>query len=171
MSIELATPPFFQAKEGTAEKDNRLTVLHPGKVTGRLIGGNLSLMVKLVGSSFEPNYTGKILFLEEIEEAPYRVDGMLTHLWLAGRLDKLAGVAFGKCSDCDPTEAPSLSVEQVLRDRFASLNIQMLNGVMIGHIDDLATMPIGALATLDTSTKRLILKEKTVLLIPVSLIR
>lgn len=161
--IELATPPLFKAKEGTAEQDNRLTVLHSGKATGRLIGGNLSLMVKLVGSPFEPDYTGKILFLEEIEEAPYRVDGMLTHLWLAGRLEKLAGVVFGKCSDCDATEAPSLSVEQVLRDRLASLNIPVLSGVMIGHIDDLATIPVGALATLDTSIKRLVLEEKAVL--------
>ncbi|WP_114324974.1 S66 peptidase family protein [Candidatus Colwellia aromaticivorans] len=161
--IELATPPLFEAKEGTAEQDNRLTVLHEGKATGRLIGGNLSLMVKLVGSPFEPDYTGKVLFLEEIEEAPYRVDGMLTHLWLAGRLDKLAGVVFGKCSDCDATEAPSLSVEQVLRDRLASLNIPVLSGVMIGHIEDLATIPVGALATLDTSTKRLVLEEKAVI--------
>jgi muramoyltetrapeptide carboxypeptidase len=161
--IELATPPLFEAKEGTAEQDNRLTVLHEGKATGRLIGGNLSLMVKLVGSPFEPDYAGKILFLEEVEEAPYRVDGMLTHLWLAGRLDKLAGVVFGKCSDCDATEAPSLSVEQVLRDRLANLDIPVLSGVMIGHIEDLATIPVGALATLDTHTKRLVLEEEAVL--------
>jgi muramoyltetrapeptide carboxypeptidase len=161
--IELATPPLFETKEGTAEQDNRLTVLHEGKATGRLIGGNLSLMVKLVGSPFEPDYAGKILFLEEVEEAPYRVDGMLTHLWLAGRLDKLAGVVFGKCSDCDATEAPSLSVEQVLRDRLANLDIPVLSGVMIGHIDDLATIPVGALATLDTRTKRLVLEEEAVL--------
>jgi len=161
--IELATPPTFEAKEGRAEKDNRLTVLHKGKATGRLIGGNLSLMVKLVGSPFEPDYAGKILFLEEIEEAPYRVDGMLTHLWLAGRLNKLAGIVFGKCSDCEATEAPSLSIEQVMRDRLASLNIPVLSGVMIGHIEDLATIPVGALATLDTNIKRLVLEETTVL--------
>jgi len=161
--VELATVPHFEAKEGTAEKDNRLTVLHEGKATGQLIGGNLSLMVKLVGTPFEPDYTGKILFLEEIEEAPYRVDGMLTHLWLAGRLDKLAGVVFGKCSDCEASEAPSLSVEQVLRDRLGSLNIPVLSGVMIGHIEDLATIPVGAIATLDTSTKRLVLEKTAVL--------
>ncbi len=137
--------------------------MHDGKATGELIGGDLSLMVKLVGSPFEPDYTGKILFLEEIEEAPYRVDGMLTHLWLAGRLDKLVGVAFGKCSDCEATEALSLSVEQVLRDRLAGLNIPVLSGVMIGHIDDLATIPVGAIATLDTSRKRLVLEEAVVL--------
>lgn len=160
---ELATPPLFEAKEGTAEKDNRLTVLYPGKASGELIGGNLSLMVKLVGSPYEPDYRGKILFLEDTEEAPYSVDGMLTHLWLAGRLNQLAGIVFGKCSDCEATDAPSLSVEQVLRDRLSSLNIPVLSGVMIGHIDDLSTIPIGALATLDTTTKRLVLEEKAVL--------
>ena len=161
--VGLATPPLFELKEGSAEKDNRLTVIHAGKARGILIGGNLSLMVKLVGSPYEPDYTNKILFLEDVEEEPYRIDGMLTHLWLAGRLDKLAGVVFGKCSDCEASSGPSLSVEQVFRDRLANLNIPVLSGVMIGHIEDLATIPVGAIATLDTSTKRLVLEQTAVL--------
>jgi len=161
--VELATPPYFEPKEGQAEKDNRLTVYSEGKATGQLIGGNLSLMVKIVGSPYEPDYSGKILFLEEVEEAPYRVDGMLTHLWLAGRLDKLAGIVIGKCSDCEPSSAPSLSVEQVFNDRLAHLGIPVLSGMMIGHIDDMATIPVGAVATLNTTTKTLTLQENAVL--------
>ncbi len=160
-NIDLATPPVFEAKEGQAEKDNRLITVTPGKATGQLIGGNLSLMVKLVGTPFEPSYKNKILFLEDIEEQPYRVDGMLTHLLIAGRLNQLAGIVFGKCTDCDAKGA-SLSLEQVIEDRLGNLNIPVLKGVMIGHIDDMATIPVGAIATLDASRKRLTLNETAV---------
>jgi len=161
-NIELATPPPFEPKEGQAEKDNRLTVITPGKATGRLIGGNLSLMVKLVGTPYEPDYKNKILFLEDVEEQPYRIDGMLTHLLIAGRLEKLAGIVFGKCTDCEANR-PSLSIEQVLKDRLGNLNIPVLKGLMIGHIDDLATIPVGALATIDASRKKLTLNETAVI--------
>ncbi len=160
-NIELATPPVFEAKEGQAEKDNRLITVTPGKATGQLIGGNLSLMVKLVGTPFEPSYKNKILFLEDVEEQPYRVDGMLTHLLIAGRLKQLAGIVFGKCTDCEAKGA-SLSLEQVIQDRLGNLNIPVLKGVMIGHIDDMATIPVGAIATLDASRNRLTLNETAV---------
>ncbi len=166
-SVELATPPLFEAREGLVEQDNRLRVISKGKgdgrATGQLIGGNLSLMVKLVGTPYEPSYKGKILFLEDVEEAPYRIDGMLTHLWLAGRLQQLAGIVFGKCSDCEASSPPSLSLEQVFNDRLSNLGIPVLSGVMIGHIKDIATIPVGAVATLDTKKKRLILTEAAVL--------
>jgi muramoyltetrapeptide carboxypeptidase len=160
-NIELATPPLFEAVEGQAEKDNRLTTVTPGTATGRLIGGNLSLLVKLVGTPYEPDYTDKILFLEDVEEAPYRMDGMLTHLLIAGRLEKLAGIAFGKCTDCEAKGA-SLSLEQVINDRLGGLNIPVLKGLMIGHIEDMATIPIGVLATLDATRKTLTLNEPAV---------
>jgi muramoyltetrapeptide carboxypeptidase len=160
--IELATPPIFETKEGQAEEDNRISIISEGKATGALIGGNLSLMVKLVGTPYEPDYSGKILFLEEVEEAPYRVDGMLTHQWLAGKFDKVAGIVFGKCSDCEASSGPSLSIEQVLRDRLADLNIPVIRGLMIGHIDDMATLPLGAIATLDTATQKLTLEQTAV---------
>jgi muramoyltetrapeptide carboxypeptidase len=119
-------------------------------------------MVKLVGSPYEPDYRNKILFLEDVEEAPYRIDGMLTHLILAGRLDKVAGVVFGKCTDCDPSSPPSFSIEHVLKDRLGALGVPVLSGVMIGHVDDIATIPIGAMAKLDASAKRLQLMEVAV---------
>ncbi|GHE98581.1 S66 peptidase family protein [Thalassotalea profundi] len=160
-NLDLGTPPLFEPKEGQAEQKNRLTLVTKGKAKGRLIGGNLSLMVKLVGTPFEPDYTGKILFLEDVEEAPYRVDGMLTHLKIAGRLDKLAGIAFGKCTDCT-ARGDSLSIEEVIKDRLGDLNIPVLKGVMIGHIKDMSTIPVGAMAMLDATNKRLVLTETAV---------
>ena len=161
--ISLASPPAFEPKEGQAEQDNRLSVIHQGSAQGELIGGNLSLMVKLIGTPYEPDYRNKILFLEDIEEAPYRIDGMLTHLSLAGRLQQVAGIIFGKCTDCEAESAPSLSIEQVLFDRFAQLNIPIIRGLMIGHIDDLATIPIGAKAKLTTTPPALTLQETAVI--------
>lgn len=160
-NIDLGTPPLFEAKEGQAEKKNRLTLVTGGIAQGRLIGGNLSLMVKLVGTPFEPDYSGKILFLEDVEEAPYRVDGMLTHLKISGRLNKLAGIVFGKCTDCKAS-GDSLSIEEVIKDRLGDLNIPVLKGVMIGHIKDMSTIPVGAMATLDATNKRLVLTETAV---------
>lgn len=157
--IDLAMPPPFEAKEGQAEQANRLITVSPGQACGVLIGGNLSLMVKLVGSPYEPDYQGKILFLEDVEEAPYRIDGMLTHLTLAGRLDKVAGVVFGKCTDCEASSPPSFSIEHVLKDRLGALGVPVLSGVMIGHVEDMATIPIGVMATLDASAQRLVLNE------------
>lgn len=160
--IQLASPPAFEQKEGQAEQDNRLTVIHHGEAQGELIGGNLSLMVKLIGTPYEPNYQNKILFLEDVEEAPYRIDGMLTHLALAGRLQQVAGIIFGKCTDCEAQSPPSLSLEQVLFDRLSNLNIPIIRGLMIGHIDDNATIPIGAMAQLSTKTRTLTLLETAV---------
>ena len=157
----IAQPPPFEKAEGQAERDNRITVIHQGKASGELIGGNLSLMVKLVGTPYEPSYKGKILFLEDVGEAPYRIDGMLTHLKLAGRLNELAGIVFGKCSDCDAKDN-SLSIEQVLNDHLKPLGIPVVRGLMIGHIDDNATIPIGILAKLDTDVAGITMLESAV---------
>ncbi len=160
-NVDLASPPIFEAKEGQAEKDNRVTLINKGLAHGQLIGGNLSLMVKLIGTPFEPDYTNKILFLEDVEEAPYRIDGMLTHLKISGRLSKLSGIVFGKCTDCSAT-GNSLSIEEVIKDRLGDLNIPVLKGLMIGHIDDISTIPIGAMSTLDANNKKLTLTETAV---------
>lgn len=160
-NISLGTPPLFEKVEGQAEQENRLTLISKGVAYGQLIGGNLSLMVKLIGTPFEPDYSNKILFLEDVEEAPYRVDGMLTHLKISGRLDKLAGIVFGKCTDCI-ADGNSLSIEEVIKDRLSDLNIPVLKGLMIGHIDDMSTIPIGAMAKLDATNKKLILTEVAV---------
>ncbi|MFC7005027.1 LD-carboxypeptidase [Bowmanella sp. JS7-9] len=157
----IAAPPAFETAEGRAERDNRITVITPGVAEGKLIGGNLSLMVKLVGTPYEPDYRGNILILEDVSEAPYRIDGMLTHLKLAGKLQQLAGIAFGKCSDCE-IDGNSLSIEQVLNDHLQPLGIPVIRGLMIGHIDDLATIPIGVRARLDTSQPAIQLLESGV---------
>jgi muramoyltetrapeptide carboxypeptidase len=162
---EVAKPPA--TPEGTVERNNRLITIVPGRVSGQLIGGNLTLVTNLIGTPYEPDTTGKILFLEEIDEEPYRVDRMLTQLWLAGKLQAAAGIALGHFVDCYPKEyrasfPQTISLENVLRDRFAPLKKPTLYNLMFGHVRDNAVLPIGAMATLDATAKTLVVQENAV---------
>jgi muramoyltetrapeptide carboxypeptidase len=161
----IANPP--KPASGTVERNNRLITIVPGRATGRLIGGNLTLMTNLIGTPFEPDTRGKILFLEDIGEEPYRIDRMLTQLWLAGKLQAAAGVALGRFINCEPKEfRPSffqtISLENVLRDRLEPLGKPTLYNLMFGHVRENAVLPIGATATLDATAKTLVVNESAV---------
>ncbi len=157
----IAEPPPFESSPGIVERTNRLTPIVPGVAEGRLIGGNLSLLVTLMGTPYEPVFDDSILILEDVYEPPYSVDRMLTHLWLTGKLERLAGVALGKFTD-DDYDGNTFSMEEVLRDRFEPLGIPAIRGLMIGHIDDQTVVPIGARARLDVDAQSLILLESAV---------
>jgi muramoyltetrapeptide carboxypeptidase len=163
---EIAKPPT--PAQGTIERTNRLISIVPGRATGQLVGGNLTLVTNLIGTPFEPDTTGKILFLEDIGEEPYRIDRMLTQLWLAGKLQAAAGIALGRFVDCYPKEfrasfPQTISLENVFRDRFTPLGKPTLYNLMFGHIRENAVLPIGATATLDATAKTLVVTENTVI--------
>jgi muramoyltetrapeptide carboxypeptidase len=130
------------------DRTNRILKLTTGKATGPLIGGNLTMIATLMGTPFQPDTTGSILFLEDVHEEPYRIDRMLTTLALGGMFDHVAGIVFGRCSDCG-IKGPSFSLEEILRDRFGSLPIPAISGLSFGHIEQKLVLPIGARATLD----------------------
>ena len=153
--------PPFETSPGVVERTNRLTPIVPGSAEGRLLGGNLSLMVTLMGTPYEPVFDDAILFLEDVSEPPYSVDRMLTHLWLTGKLERVAGVVLGKFTD-DDYDSNTFSMEEVLRDRFEPLGIPTLRGVMIGHVDDQTVVPVGARARLDVAAGTLTLLETAV---------
>jgi muramoyltetrapeptide carboxypeptidase len=160
---EIAKPP---SSEGVA-RDHRLITLVPGRATGPLIGGNLTLVTNALGTPYEPDTKGKILFLEEIGEEPYRVDRMLTQLWLAGKLQDAAGIALGHFVDChakefQPSFPQTLSLETVLRDRLIPLQKPTVYNLMFGHVRQNAVLPIGAIATLDATAKTLTITENAV---------
>jgi muramoyltetrapeptide carboxypeptidase len=118
-------------------------------------------MSHLVGTPYLPDLRGGILFLEDVEEAYYRIDRMLTQLWLSGALAGVAGVAFGKFTQCDPSPffLQNRPLEEILTERFRALGIPAVSGLMIGHIDDQATVPVGCLAELDADAGTLTLLE------------
>ena len=151
-------PPFI-GRPGFIDRENRLVRVAKGKARGRLTGGNLSLLVKMMGTPYQPDFAGKILVLEDVGEKPYRIDGMLTHLWLTGKLNELAGIVLGKFTDCDPDGPGSLSLETIFHERLTPLGIPVLRGLMIGHVANQCTFPIGAEAELDVAAGTLTLLE------------
>ncbi|WP_250458846.1 S66 peptidase family protein [Microbulbifer litoralis] len=157
----IGAPPPFETRPGKVERENRITRFRGGRARGRLIGGNLTLVCSLLGTPFEPDFRDKLLFLEDVGEAPYRIDRMLTQLWLAGKLEQVAGIAFGKFTEAD-VDGNSFSIEHVLRERCAGLEVPVVRGLMIGHVEDQTVVPVGAMAELDGDAGSLRLLEPVV---------
>lgn len=115
-----------------------------GEVIGELIGGNLTVFCSLLGTPYWPSCTGKILFLEETHEEPYRIDRMLNSLRLAGVFDQVSGVVFGQFNACN-AENPqeSFTLEEVVRQQLNGYSFPIIWGAPIGHVKDKWTVPIG----------------------------
>jgi len=129
---------------------NRTITVRGGKASGELIGGNLTVLTALAGSPYLPDFDGRILFLEDVSEAPYRIDRMLSTLKLMGALDRIAGFVFGECSECDPGDGfGSLTLEQIFDDHIRPLGIPAYRGAMIGHIREQFILPVGGRVELD----------------------
>ncbi|MGV3539977.1 MAG: S66 peptidase family protein [Rufibacter sp.] len=139
--------------DNLAQTKDRITTITPGTARGKLVGGNLAVLTGIIGSDFLPDWKDKILFLEEINENVYRVDRMLTQLKLAGVLDQVKGMVFGKCTDCGPGNGGygSLTLEEVLEQHLKPLNVPVYSGAMIGHITHKFTVPVGAEAEIDAT--------------------
>jgi len=129
-------------------------VLRAGIATGRLLGGNLTLLCSILGTPFQPDFRNRILFFEDLDEVPYRFDRLLTQLLNAGLLQQVAGVAVGINVNCtDPKARKSgeyrQSLEEVLRDRLEPLRVPIVMGLPFGHVRHNATLPVGLRARLD----------------------
>lgn len=146
-SVEYLQRLFYQREKILFQNSSQIQVetIYPGIATGRLIGGNLSILTALVGTPYLPNLKNTILFVEDIGEDIYRIDRMLTHLKLSGILNQLSGFIFGQCTRCTKGEGnePSLTLWQVLLDQIKPLEIPAWYGSMIGHIRNKFTLPIG----------------------------
>jgi muramoyltetrapeptide carboxypeptidase len=140
----------------------------PGVAEGPLLVGNLTVATHLLGTPHWPRLRGAVLVLEDIGEAPYRIDRMLTHWRLSGALQQLAGLAFGRFSEAeDDSQSPSdasdpaeaVSVEQVLRERSGDLGIPVLGNLAVGHGPGNAALPLGRRVRLDAGNGSLELLE------------
>ena len=148
---------FNKANESNLFKTETITA---GKARGRLIGGNLSLLSALAGTPYAlQNLKGKILFIEDVGEQPYRIDRMLTQLRQSANLNSLAGIALGIFEDCNPRAANTQTLLDVLKDRLGDLGIPVIYGLSLGHIRDQFTLPVGIEAELDATNATLTLLE------------
>lgn len=127
-----------------------VTTLVHGRAHGRLTGGNLSLLVQTLGTEWEVDTRDKILFFEDVNESPYRIDRMLTHLWLARKLQQAAGFAIGDITVLRDRR-DDLELINVLRDRFEPLGKPCYLGFSTGHVPDILTLPLGAEVEMDAS--------------------
>lgn len=125
-----------------------------GCAQGPLLVGNLTVATHLLGTPHLPALQGAVLVLEDVGEAPYRLDRMLTHWRLCGALQQLAAIGFGRFSGCDDPDSPS-TAEQVLRERTADLGIPVLADLPVGHEPGNAALPLGVMARLDADRGQL----------------
>lgn len=140
-----------------------LKTLAGGKGEGRLVGGNLCLLSHLMGTPWEPDLSGAILFIEDVAEAPYRVDRMMAQLAISGQLERCAGVVIGQFTNCDEQDADSpWKVADVMRDRFNGAKFPVVSGWAIGHVRPKITLPVGCRARLDGDAKTLEILEPAV---------
>ncbi len=145
--------------------DEPLKILKHGKTRGRLLGGNLSMIACLMGTPFLPKLCNSILFLEDVEEAPHRIDRMLAQLHNAGILNKLAGLVFGKFTDCNPANPsePHLTIDQIQEEYAERIKCPIVANFQYGHIPRKLTIPIGLQTTLDTIRNRITVMESAVI--------
>jgi muramoyltetrapeptide carboxypeptidase len=158
---------------GTAEPevprdpdDPYVRTIRGGKVTAPLVGGCLWLLIQSMGTPWEFDVEGAIFFFEDVKLPPYYLDGFLTQLRQAGKLDNVAGVVVGELKDCDWGDqreasdwARSRSAEDVLEQHLEPLGVPVLYKLPLGHGKHLASIPLGVRYTLDADRKTLTLEQ------------
>ncbi len=166
-SLAAATPYTVAAFRAALMATAPLTVAAPadgpavatiagGRARGRLAGGCLSLVASLIGTPWAWDFRGAIVVLEDLNEAPYRLDRLLVQLRLSGALDGCAGILVGEHVGCDPpADRPSLTLPEVFAELLGPLGVPVLYGLPVGHGRHLATLPLGAMAELDADAGRL----------------
>lgn len=130
------------AAPGATWREPITEVVAAGAATGRLVGGCLSSLVALLGTPYALETDGAVLFLEDVAERPYRVDRMLTHLRLAGKLERIAAVVLGSFADCDGASADD-ALADVFRDCFADAPFPVVAGFPAGHLSENLPMALG----------------------------
>lgn len=158
------TSPKYKGEIKNPDQKELQTIL-PGKKSGILLGGNLSLIVALAGSKYLPSFKKSLLFIEEIEEESYRFDRMMNQLHITGILSDANGIIMCELTDvkASDTTKPFLTAEQVMNDYLSGLKKPVVSGLIYGHVPKKLTIPLGIKATLDATKRTLRFDEPSVL--------
>ncbi|WP_019413809.1 LD-carboxypeptidase [Paenisporosarcina sp. TG20] len=156
LSARMFNQLFEPSELHYSEEVSPLTTLVGGVSQGELVGGNLSLLVSALGTKYEIDTRGKLLLIEDVGEEPYRVDGMLNQLRLAGKFADAAGIVIGDFSKPESTKRKvTLTLEEVFQYYFNDLSIPVVSGFKIGHCQPHFAVPLGVEARLDGHAKTL----------------
>lgn len=136
-----------------------IVCLVEGEASGPVVGGNLSLIAALMGTPYQLDTRGKLLFLEDIDEEPYRVDRMLTQLALGGLFDDCAGIILGTWTNCEPKKREGFTVLDVIRNIVLPYQKPTIWNIQIGHSPVNMALPFGVWASLDATCCRLTIEE------------
>ena len=162
-AVTFSNPTGTSDRNVLTQTENRTQVITLGRARGRLLGGNLTVLTAILGSPYVPNFDGAILFVEDIEEQPYRVDRMITQLKLTRILDRVRGFIFGTCSNCRPGDGyASFTLEEILSDHVKPLGIPAWQGAMIGHDMPQWTLPVGLDVEIDAAARTITMAEPAV---------
>jgi muramoyltetrapeptide carboxypeptidase len=171
LAFQGGTPTLLNSDPGSdpgpdplLEDRRRTATIRPGKASGRLLGGNLSVLAALVGTPYLPDFSGAILFLEDTGEAEYRIDRMLTQLGQAGILRAVAGVVFGQCTGCQigVPDYSGFTLPQVLAQHLVPLGVPAFSGALIGHVANQFALPVGVRAEIDAGAGSIRILEPAV---------
>jgi muramoyltetrapeptide carboxypeptidase len=144
--------------------NSRVDRISSGVASGRFIGGNLTILTTALGTDYQPNTEGAILFVEDVGEPVYKIDRMLTHLHRAGVMDGIHGFIFGRCTNCEKERSENdFTLKQILDHHIKPLGVPAIFGADIGHEKDNFTIPIGLLGTLNADQGVFSLDEEAVL--------
>jgi muramoyltetrapeptide carboxypeptidase len=159
-TIRMAEENRRRAQEQPAYAER---VIRPGTATGRLVGGNLAVLSALTGTPYAAEMRGRLVFLEEVGEVPYRINRMLTQLVQGNGLGQAAGVMLGVFSRCEaPPGEASLTLAETVTDQLGALPTPSVYGFSFGHIAHHFTIPLGVRARLDTEARTVTLLEPAV---------
>ncbi|MGS0524581.1 S66 peptidase family protein [Zobellia nedashkovskayae] len=161
--LEIQNNKILKPEFTTNPEYERYTITK-GIATGKVVGGSLTLINALIGTPHEIDFTDAIVCIEDVEEAPYRIDRMLTQLIEGKTFKKAAGILFGVCAGCNESTNPiSFTLKEVIIDRIRPLGIPAAYGMSFGHVENNFTFPIGISAKMDARKMSLQLLEKAVL--------
>lgn len=144
--------PLAEDEDDLTRTQHQIQVIADGETTGRMLGGNLTVLTSLLGTGYLPSWDDKILFVEDVAEDVYEVDRMLTQLELAGVLSRIRGFVFGTCTDClAKTPYGSYRLLEVIKQHIEPLKIPAWFGAMIGHQEKMFVLPEGVLVKINAS--------------------
>ncbi len=133
-----------------------IKVLKEGKASGRLTGGNLSLLSASMGTPYEMDTKGRILFIEEVCEPMSKIEKWAYHLRNAGKLKDCSGILLGQFTKVDNADCPEYDVIKCLTDIFEGFDIPVLYNIQSGHGSPMMTLPMGAVCNIDTASQTII---------------